>query len=165
MTRLILALMDISERIRAFVDSGGWVLLLIAGVIFLMWALIIERWVFFRFVLGQQEAQAQAIWAQRAEHHSWCAHQVRRALIANVYLSAQQYLPMIKTLVAVCPLFGLMGTVTGMISVFDVMATSGMGNPRLMASGVSSATIPTMAGMVGALSGLFAIHALERTAA
>ena len=42
-----------------------------------------------------------------------------------------------------------------MIEVFDVMAVSGSGNARSMASGVSKATIPTMAGMVGALSGVF----------
>jgi biopolymer transport protein ExbB len=70
-------------------------------------------------------------------------------------MSANQYLPIIKTLVALCPLLGLMGTVTGMIEVFDVMAVSGSGNARSMASGVSKATIPTMAGMVGALSGVF----------
>ena len=46
---------------------------------------------------------------------------------------------------------GLMGTVTGMIEVFDVMAISGSGNPRSMAAGVSKATVPTMAGMVAAL--------------
>ena len=51
---------------------------------------------------------------------------------------------------------GLLGTVTGMIEVFDVMAITGSGNARSMASGVSKATIPTMAGMVGALSGVFA---------
>jgi biopolymer transport protein ExbB len=49
---------------------------------------------------------------------------------------------------------GLLGTVTGMIEVFEVMAISGSGNPRSMASGVSKATIPTMAGMVAALSGI-----------
>ena len=45
--------------------------------------------------------------------------------------------------------------------VFDVMAAAGMGNPRLMADGVAKATVPTMAGMVGALSGVFAIYWLE----
>jgi biopolymer transport protein ExbB len=55
-----------------------------------------------------------------------------------------------------------MGTVTGMIEVFDVMAISGSGNARSMASGVSKATIPTMAGMVGALSGVFASTWLNR---
>jgi biopolymer transport protein ExbB len=71
---------------------------------------------------------------------------------------------MIKTLVALCPLLGLVGTVTGMIEVFDVMALSGTGNARSMAAGVSRATIPTMAGMVGALSGVFAAALLSRAA-
>ncbi len=55
-------------------------------------------------------------------------------------------------LVAICPMLGLLGTVTGMISVFDVMATQGSSQPRLMASGISLATLPTMAGMVAALA-------------
>ena len=55
-----------------------------------------------------------------------------------------------------------MGTVTGMIEVFDVMAFSGSGNARSMASGVSKATIPTMAGMVGALSGVFLVTLLNQ---
>ena len=65
---------------------------------------------------------------------------------------------------AVCPLMGLLGTVTGMIEVFDVMAILGSGNVRAMAAGVSKATIPTMAGMVGALSGVFASSYLENRA-
>jgi biopolymer transport protein ExbB len=73
-------------------------------------------------------------------------------------------LTMIKTLVALCPLLGLLGTVTGMIEVFDVMAIAGSGNARAMASGVSRATIPTMAGMVAALSGLILSVQLERYA-
>ena len=44
-----------------------------------------------------------------------------------------------------------MGTVTGMINVFDVMGLVGNSNTRLMASGISLATIPTMAGMVASL--------------
>jgi biopolymer transport protein ExbB len=70
----------------------------------------------------------------------------------------------IKTLVAMCPLIGLLGTVTGMISVFETMATQGTGNARLMASGISMATIPTMAGMVAALSGVFFSTRLEARA-
>jgi biopolymer transport protein ExbB len=75
-------------------------------------------------------------------------------LISDVRMAANAGLPMIKTLVALCPLLGLLGTVTGMIEVFDVMAVTGTGNARAMASGVSKATVPTMAGMVGALSGV-----------
>jgi len=79
-------------------------------------------------------------------------------------MQLQQSLGLIKSLVAVCPLLGLLGTVTGMIEVFDVMAVMGTGSARAMASGISKATIPTMAGMVGALTGVFAITVLQRNA-
>ena len=62
----------------------------------------------------------------------------------------------IKTMVALCPLLGLLGTVTGMIEVFNIMAVTGGGDAKSMAGGVQQATIPTMAGMVAALSGVFA---------
>ena len=51
-----------------------------------------------------------------------------------------------------------------MIEVFNVMAVTGGGEARAMAGGVSKATIPTMAGMVAALSGLFADTYLSRVA-
>jgi len=67
-------------------------------------------------------------------------------------------------MVAIAPLLGLMGTVTGMVEVFDVMAITGSSNARGMSAGVSKATIPTMAGMVVALSGMFFSADLERRA-
>ena len=47
---------------------------------------------------------------------------------------------------------------------FEVMAVLGTGNARAMADGVSKATIPTMCGMVAALSGLFISVWLQRKA-
>ena len=70
-------------------------------------------------------------------------------------LQMSRSISIIKTLVLISPLLGLMGTVTGMISIFDIISISGTGNPRLMASGISLAVIPTMAGLVTALSGLY----------
>ena len=62
----------------------------------------------------------------------------------------------IQTLIALCPVLGLLGTVTGMIEVFDVVSFFGTGNARALASGITKATLPTMAGMTTALSGVFA---------
>ena len=67
-------------------------------------------------------------------------------------------------LVAVAPLLGLLGTVTGMVSVFDVMSISGSSDAQAMSAGVSRATIPTMAGMVASLSGLILANYIERMA-
>lgn len=164
MDAIILAFLDVSDRVQQFVDSGGSVLLAIGGVILLMWLLIAERLLYFRQSFPRQAQAVRDVWEERSERRSWEAQQIRDALISGARVNAQAVIPTIKTLVALCPLLGLLGTVTGMIAVFDVMAFSGMGNPRLMASGVSKATIPTMAGMVGALSGLFAVVWLETTA-
>jgi biopolymer transport protein ExbB len=81
-----------------------------------------------------------------------------------VDLELRRGIQIIKSLVALCPMLGLIGTVTGMIEVFDVMAVAGSGNVRGMAGGVSKATLPTMAGMVAALSGLIFSVQLERRA-
>ena len=74
-------------------------------------------------------------------------------MLKIIYLKIKN-INQIKGLVALCPLLGLLGTVTGMIEVFDVMAYTGTGNPRAMASGVSKATLPTMTGLVISISGL-----------
>lgn len=143
------------EAIRDFLELGGPVLYLVAVVLGVMWLFIIERLVFFT---TQQSGLANAAvrrWEERQERDSWQAHRVREALISDVKIQANQYLGIIKACVALCPLVGLLGTVTGMITVFEVMAFLGTGNARAMAAGVSQATVPTMSGMVAALSGYF----------
>jgi biopolymer transport protein ExbB len=152
---------DIYEAIRDFLELGGPILVVIAWTVFLMWVLILERIWFLRSRLGRLTSRSLAAWQARAEHQSWQALRIRELLISDVKMAANARLPMIKTLVALCPLLGLMGTVTGMIQVFDAMAAVGTGNARAMASGVSMATVPTMAGMVGALSGVLLVSILS----
>ncbi len=157
-------LYDIYEASRDFLELGGGVLTLIAFTLFVMWLLIFERFIYFSFAHGTYIKSVLGEWEAREERKSWYAHQIRDAMVSRVYLRANQFLPMIKTLVALCPLLGLLGTVTGMIQVFDVMAVEGTGNARSMASGVAQATVPTMAGMVAALSGVFASTVLDNMA-
>ena len=161
----MLWLNDSFEAIRDFMELGGPILRWIAIVIFAMWVLIVERLVFFRSNLKLVANEIQSTWESRGERRSWNAHQIREGMISRFSMTVEGPLPMIKTLVALCPLLGLMGTVTGMIKVFEVMAASGSGNVRAMAAGVSQATVPTMAGMVGALSGVLLVTLITRRAA
>jgi biopolymer transport protein ExbB len=155
-------LIDAFESVRDFLEMGGPVLALIGWTIFAMWILIVERLIYFQTGLKQLAQEVCSRWENRGERKSWYAHRIREGMISEFSMSANVAIPVIQTLVALCPLLGLMGTVTGMIEVFDVMALSGSGNARSMASGVSRATIPTMAGMVGALSGVFLVTLLTR---
>lgn len=143
-------------------ERGGDVLYAIMLVIFLLWLFILERVAFFSFTFRPQLNVAVAEWEGRNERTSWHAHQVRTDLISGVQMALESNMTTIKMLVGLCPLFGLLGTVTGMIEVFDIMAYLGSGSPKAMASGISKATIPTMAGMVGAITGVFALSLLQR---
>jgi hypothetical protein len=62
----------------------------------------------------------------------------------------------LKTVTAIAPLLGLFGTVAGMIELFEAIAHYGSSEPRVFASGVARAVLPTMAGLTIALIGLFA---------
>ena len=67
----------------------------------------------------------------------------------------------IQTLIALCPVLGLLGTVTGMIEVFDVVSFFGTGNARALASGITKATLPTMTGMAISIVGLLTYTVLN----
>jgi biopolymer transport protein ExbB len=155
---------DAIAAVRDFVERGGQVLLAIAVLTGVMWTLIVERVFYFRTAYPSEKRRLQQLWRSRLDRSSWEAQQIRRMLVSEVKLKLERGLGPIKTAVALCPMFGLLGTVTGMIEVFDVMAVAGSGNARGMASGVSKATLPTMAGMVAALSGMLFSIQLERFA-
>jgi biopolymer transport protein ExbB len=141
--------------IRAFLEAGGDVLYLIAAATFVMWALIFERMWFINTEHKQDVGRALAYWEGRPERTSWHAHMIRLRLISEVNIKLKANMGFIKTLISLLPLLGLLGTVTGMVQVFEAMTYSG-GNARSMAAGVSAATIPTMSGMVATLSGVLA---------
>jgi len=158
------SLLEPLERIDRFMDEGGPVLWIILLVSLALWTLIIERYLY--LYLGHRDHLERAVarWKARSDRSSWYAMQVRRAMIADIVLRLHASLALIRALIAICPLLGLLGTVIGMIHIFDIMVFFGAGNARAMASGVSLATIPTMAGMVVSISGLFFSVNLQRQA-
>lgn len=155
---------DAGAAIRDFMELGGDVLWAIIAALFLMWTLIFERlWYVYRVFPGKK-CRIVAGWESRRDRSSWYARRIRDSLVSEASLELRQHIGLIKSLIAVCPLLGLLGTVTGMIAVFEVMAYSGGGNARALASGISMATVPTMAGMVAALSGIYFGALLEHRA-
>ena len=143
------------EQVSDFLSSGGRVLWIILFTLIGLWFFILERFYYFYQILPEKKKQAQQNWLKREDKKSDTALKARTAEISKLSRDMSRFVPTINTLVSISPLLGLMGTVTGMISIFDIIAVSGTGNPRLMASGISLAVIPTMAGLFTALSGLY----------
>ena len=155
------AFLDIIDAVNGFMLRGGPVLWIIAWLLLVKWSLVFERVWYLNTTHKANVKATLAAWNARSDTKSWSAHQIRTMMISKISLDVRNTLPIIEVLVTICPLLGLIGTVTGMIEVFFVMAVTGGGDAKSMAGGVSKATIPTMAGMVGAISGIFAANYLK----
>jgi biopolymer transport protein ExbB len=138
-------------------DGGPFVLWIFASGV-LLWALTIERFWYFSRVLPKQAAELKAQWNARRDHTSWCARQIRTAMISRLNASMTSGFPVLQVLVPMAPLLGLIGTVSGMLEVFDSMAIRGTADARSMASGVSAAMICTMTGLAVSITGLYPVH-------
>lgn len=144
------------------IDLGGDILLLIVVLSALLWALLLERILFIGRVYPLMVAQAVESWDARSDRRSWYAQQFRSFLLYKANMLLQRNFGLVKTLIKLCPLLGLLGTVMGMLEIFDAVAVTGGNNPRVTAGGVSKAIITTMAGMVVAISGLPIVGYLSR---
>ena len=155
------AFLDMIDSVNGFMLRGEPVLWIIAWLLLVKWSLVFERVWYLNTTHKANVKATLAAWNARSDTKSWSAHQIRTMMISKISLDVRNTLPIIEVLVTICPLLGLIGTVTGMIEVFFVMAVTGGGDAKSMAGGVSKATIPTMAGMVGAISGIFAANYLK----
>jgi biopolymer transport protein ExbB len=154
----------IAGDLREFFEAGGPVLWGILLVTMIMWTLIIERFWYFKNLMPSLTNDALNQWGAVSNKGDWYSMRIRDQIISEVSAETRKFILTIETMMQILPLLGLLGTVVGMIKVFDVMTFFGTGNARLMASGVSQATIPTMAGLVAAISGLYIANLLKRKA-
>jgi biopolymer transport protein ExbB len=74
----------------------------------------------------------------------------------------ERFLPALNFIAQVAPLLGLLGTVAGMIETFSVIASAGVGQPELLAGGISKALITTASGLAVGIVTLFFHHLLSR---
>ncbi|MEZ5503844.1 MAG: MotA/TolQ/ExbB proton channel family protein [Halioglobus sp.] len=156
--------LSVADAVRDLIDQGGPVLWVIFAACLLLWLLILERLWFVRFTWPGRARKLVAQWRGRADRVSWKARKIREAIVSEGNLDLHAMLPFIQLLVTLCPLLGLLGTVLGMIGVFEVIAISGNDDAQAMALGVYRATIPTMAGLVVALTGIYFAVRLRRVA-
>jgi biopolymer transport protein ExbB len=144
-----------SNGIEQFMTQGGPVIWWLAALVLLFWLIAFERILYLVFTYPKHKQQWLDAWKTRRDHQSWFATKQRNAWLSQAHLQLFKHVNLLKLLISLFPMLGLLGTVTGMISVFDVLEAEGTAQPRLMASGISMATLPTMAGMVAALAGFF----------
>jgi biopolymer transport protein ExbB len=123
-----------------------------------MWTLTFERYWYFSRVLPRDAENLLSQWKLRTDHHSWASRSVRKAMISRLNAAMTANMQLLRVLVPLCPLLGLLGTVSGMLNVFDAMAARGSADARSMANGVSEAMICTLTGLSVSISGLYPVY-------
>jgi biopolymer transport protein ExbB len=145
-------------------ELGGPVVDWIFAACLIMWLLVIERYLYFSRILPQEIRKTQTAWLLRGDRTSWISQQIRRAMISRLNAGMTSNLQLLRVLVPLCPLLGLVGTVSGMLNVFDSMAARGSADARSMANGVSEAMVCTLSGLVVSVTGLFPSYYFPRRA-
>ena len=173
------------------VKSGGWLMVPIILCSVAAMAIIVERlWSLQRERVVPQDLAARAWeWARTGELTEERIQALRdgsplgRTLAAglasrhldrelmkeyieeigrHVAHELERYLNALGTIAAIAPLLGLLGTVIGMIKVFAVITAQGVGEPRILAGGISEALVTTAAGLTVAIPSLLFHRVLRR---
>ena len=172
------------------VQAGGWLMLPIIACSIVAAAIILERlWTLQQKRVLPKDLTAQAWQWVKADsldpehlqtlHQSSPLGQVLAAGLANrgasraitkesiedtgrhVVHELERYLNPLGTIAAISPLLGLLGTVIGMVKVFAAITTHGVGNPGVLAGGISEALITTAAGLSVAIPSLIGYRYLR----
>lgn len=147
---------------RQFFFNGGPVVSVLLAVGFVLWFLIIERFIYIGLEFPAFQRNHILSWKERSDHASWNAHKIREYILSESRQGLERGLSTIKVLIAVCPLLGLLGTVTGMLAVFEIISLTGNSDAKAMGAGIYKATLPTMVGLFLALSAIYFNHALQK---
>ena len=165
------------------VEAGGWLMVPILLCSITAMAIVVERfWTLRRRRIAPENLVARVRqWARNGELNEERIRALRRGSSLGRILAAglgtrdrdrevmkesiedvgrhvvhdlERYLNALGTIAAISPLLGLLGTVIGMIKVFAVITTQGVGDPGVLASGISEALLTTAAGLTVAIPAL-----------
>ncbi|MEN7342722.1 MAG: MotA/TolQ/ExbB proton channel family protein [Pseudomonadota bacterium] len=163
--------------------AGGWMMVPIILCAIIATGIVIERyWTLQQQRVIPKDLTSQVwAWVKNDElthkhlqtlHHGSPLGQILAAGLANrgrdrsamkesiedtgrhVVHELERYLDSLGTIAAITPLLGLLGTVIGMVKVFTAITAAGVGNPAVLAGGISEALITTAAGLTVAIPAL-----------
>ena len=173
--------------IAEYLSMGGWVMLPLVILAFLLALLITERLLFYwemsrgditpdtlidllgdnRIPNGNRSGicnQLLQLFVGAKKRYGKLDRMIVEEITKGFLPELTKNLFIISALTKAAPLLGLLGTVSGMITTFNVMNIFGTGNAKAMSGGISEAMITTQFGLVVAIIGIYVSMILTRRA-
>ena len=168
------------------IAKGGLVMIPLALCSVLALAVVIERVVVWLRLGGTDDADRVLALASRGQWDEAAgAGQRSRSPVAHVLAAGiahrnpaaalameaaaqdelarlRRSLPLLDTIITLAPLLGLLGTVTGMIGAFGIMAQAGLNQPTAITGGVGEALVATAGGLAVAIAALVPYNFFQR---
>lgn len=144
--------LSVLEEVRSLLIQGGWVMLPIFLLGLYAWVLLLERFFAYRRAKSRREwgiaSRIRQVVSQNAPLGREAVKHALEAERHSVEVDFSRSFPSISVCAALAPMLGLLGTVSGMVHVFDTIRVFGFGNPVLLADGISEALLTTQAGLL-----------------
>ncbi|MBW7876554.1 MAG: MotA/TolQ/ExbB proton channel family protein [Candidatus Cloacimonetes bacterium] len=138
-------------------EQGGWILPVLLVLSILGLGIALWRGLCLLLISRKLSAVAKQILGKcQGNSHS------KRAELDLFLLEIQGGFVLIRIIASIAPLLGLLGTVLGLLEAFEAIASNGLGEPGIFASGISKALLTTIAGLFVAIPHLIALNFLER---
>ena len=176
---------------KSFFASGGFVMYPLAAIAIIALLMIIERsifyWLFSRShsklkkniisvlinqgygeavkIIDTHKGPSKRFWSKCLELVQKKSARIDEAfqhVIISEIPNLERFLATLAVFAAICPLLGLLGTVSGMIKTFDVITVFGTGQHGMLSQGISEALVTTQVGLVLAIPILLAHAMLSR---
>ena len=150
---------DFIRTFNNFIDQGGPIVFVLFFISIYLFVLLAAKFKFLFFEIADiQKSFESKVDSIETDEFYLLNLSIQKADFKSVVLKD---FTTIQILITLCPVLGLLGTVTGMIEVFDVVSFFGTGNARALASGITKATLPTMTGMAISIVGLLTFTILN----
>ncbi len=137
------------------IEQGGPVLFILFGLAAMCFFMLIEKCFYLFFRLPKQLKPVIQVWNDRSDKISWRAQAIRELEIYVLTSQISKHLTAIKACILLFPMLGLLGTVLGMIGLFETLASGAKLGSSSMMQGISQATLPTLTGVCMTLISLF----------
>ena len=133
-------------KIQYIFQNGGLIMIVIFGLAFTIWALLLLD----LFEKGYRKYNSPHKYTKTLDIVS------KKRITDNGKIKV-----LVKTLISICPLIGLLGSTTGMVTVFNIIELYGTDAPQVGLS-LPRVVIPTLVSLIVSLSGLVGLKMIEK---
>ena len=134
-----------------YIDKGGMVMIILLGLNVIGFTIMIVKFVQYLLIAPKMQKVVDVVYHDIQTKDQTTQMALSKDIMTEKMVEYEKGLSTVRIIASIAPLLGLLGTVIGVLSAFDAISKSGLGDPSVFASGISLALITTVGGLVVAI--------------